>query len=157
MGVQEIDVRRTITASPTAVWCLLADGASWPAWSAFDGYRVLEPGPDGGRLGSTHELAKGRKQRTVETVVELVPERRFSYVLVSGLPLDDYRADVDLTPTGDGGTEIRWHSTFRAQRPGTGWIFRLVLRRFITTTTEQLAAAAEAAERPAPSADRRTP
>jgi hypothetical protein len=150
MGVQEIDVRMITTASPTTVWALLADGESWPGWSDFDGYRVLEPGPDGGRLGATHELAKGRRQRTVETVVELVPERRFSYVLVSGLPLADYRADVDLTPTGDGGTEVRWRSTFRAQRPGTGWLFRLVLGRFITTTTQQLVAAAEAADRAVP-------
>jgi uncharacterized protein YndB with AHSA1/START domain len=142
-GVQEIDVRVTSAATPAAVWALLADGETWPAWSAFDGYRVLEPGPDGGRLGSTHELAKGKKQRTVETVVELVAQQRFSYVLVSGLPLDDYRADVDLSPTPGGGTEIRWHSTFRAQRPGTGWFFRLVLTRFIKDTSKDLARAAE--------------
>jgi uncharacterized protein YndB with AHSA1/START domain len=142
VGVQEIDVQVTTAASPTQVWALLADGDRWPEWSSFDGFRILEPGPDGGRLGSTHELAKGKKQRTVETVVELVPEQRFSYVLVSGLPLDDYRADVDLSPTADGGTEIRWRSTFRSQRPGTGWFFKLVLGKFIKDTAKQLAAAA---------------
>lgn len=145
MGQQEIDVRVSSAASPRSVWALLADGERWPDWSDFDGFRLLEAGPDGSRLGSTHELSKGRRQRTVETVVELVPEQRFSYVLVSGLPVQGYRADVDLTPAADGGTEIRWHSTFRARRPGTGWLLRLALGRFIRTTAGQLAVAAEAA------------
>jgi hypothetical protein len=44
--------------------------------------------------------------RAREEIVELIPDRRLSYVLLSGYPFRDYRADVDLEPTGDGGTVI---------------------------------------------------
>jgi len=64
-------------------------------------------------------------------------------VLLSGLPLRDYRADVDLTPT-DGGTDIRWHSTFHPKVPGTGWIYRRALTRFIGDMVRGLAAATAA-------------
>ena len=67
-----------------------------------------------------------------------MPGRRLSYVLLSGLPLRNYRADVDLTPM-DGGTAIRWHSKFGAARPGTGWLYRWALGRFIRQTVHGLA------------------
>jgi len=35
---------------------------------------------------------------TTRAGAELVPDRRFSYELVSGLAIRDYRADVDRTP-----------------------------------------------------------
>ncbi len=56
-----------------------------------------------------------------EEIVERVPERRLSYMLLSGLAIRDYRADVDLRPTADG-TEIRWHTTFRSKLPGVGGV-----------------------------------
>ena len=37
---------------------------------------------------------------------------------------------VTLTPTAPG-TSINWHSTFRPQVPGTGWLYRRELGRFI--------------------------
>jgi hypothetical protein len=73
----------------------------------------------------------------------LVPDRRLGYVLLAGLPLRDYRANVDLTPER-GGTAIRWYSDFEAKVPGTGWLFRLALGRFMATAVESLAARAAA-------------
>jgi hypothetical protein len=58
----------------------------------------------------------------------------------AGLPLRGYRADIDLTPVESGGTDIRWHSTFRAKVPGTGWLYRVVLGRFIQRCVDGLAA-----------------
>jgi hypothetical protein len=72
-----------------------------------------------------------------------VPDRRLGYVLLAGLPLRDYRANVDLTPER-GGTAIRWYSDFGAKVPGTGWLFRLALGRFMATAVESLAARAAA-------------
>ena len=90
-------------------------------------------------MGAVHVHAKGARRRTTERVVELVPDQRYSYELVSGLPLEGYHADVDLTPTPDGGTSIRWHSTFRPKTPGTGWFCKLVLGAFIAQTAKALA------------------
>jgi len=82
-------------------------------------------------------LHRGRV-RSREKIVELVPERRFAYTLLGGLPLRDYRATVDLTPER-GGTTIRWSSSFRAKMPGTGWLYRAVLDRFIGQAARALA------------------
>ena len=76
---------------------------------------------------------------SVEQIVELVADRRFSYVLISGLPLRDYRADVDLTPTDDGGTAIRWHATFSGRLPGVGAFYQKVLGRFVAKVAQGLA------------------
>ena len=130
MATQEIDKRAWSAASPETVYGLLADGSTWPAWSGIDSFELCAAGDDGGEsLNAIRAFHTGRTT-SVEQLVELVPGRRLSYVLLKGLPLADYRADVDLTPQ-DGGTAIRWHSTFVAKRPGTGWLYRLALGRFI--------------------------
>ena len=81
------------------------------------------------------------RTKSREEIVELIPDRRLSYSLLSGLPLQNYRADIDLTPTASG-TDIRWHSTFNA-RVGTGWAYRFGLGKFIAKCVRGLAAAAE--------------
>ena len=58
------------------------------------------------------------------------------------MPLRDYRAVVTLTPTA-GGTSINWRATFWPKVPGTGWVYRRQLGRFIGRTVAGLAAAAE--------------
>lgn len=143
--MKRIDVTAHAQAPAEAVYALLVDGTTWPQWAPFDSFEVTEPG-DASHLGEVHVFHVGR-QATRERVVELIPGKRYSYELVDGLPLRDYRADVDLTEE-DGGTRIHWHSTFRPGRPGTGWIYRAYLSRFIARCANGLATAAtEAASR----------
>lgn len=135
----EIDERAWTVADPATVYALLADGTTWPTWSGIGSFVLREPGhgePEG--LGALREFRTGRTT-SVERVVATDPGARFSYNLVKGLPLRDYRADVELTPT-DGGTSIRWHSTFFPGRPGTGRLYRFALGRFIRATVRGLAA-----------------
>jgi hypothetical protein len=40
-----------------------------------------------------------------------------AYELLSGLPIRDYRAGVTLAPAAEGGTAIRWRSSFRPGFP----------------------------------------
>ena len=136
--LQEIDEREWSCASPNTVYDLLADGATWPSWSGIDAFELAQPGDAGGESLNAVRVFRTGRVTSVERLVELVPGHRLSYVLLSGLPLRDYRADVDLMP-GDGGTLIRWHSTFAAKRPGTGWLFRRVLERFIRAAVRGLA------------------
>ncbi len=138
MGMQEIDEEAWTTADPQTVYGLLARGATWPQWSGLGSFELERPGdeaPEG--LGAIRVFRTGRVTSR-EQLVELVPGRRLSYALLSGMPLRGYRADVDLTPAR-GGTTIRWHSTFTAARPGTGWMYRLALGRFIRKTVRGLA------------------
>ena len=57
--------------------------------------------------------------------------------LLAGLPLRNYRADFDLSPTAEG-TEVRWHSRFDAPA-GFGWIYVAALRRFTRRLLDGLA------------------
>jgi hypothetical protein len=77
-------------------------------------------------------------------VVTVTPDKLFSYELVSGLAIRDYRAVVRLEAAGDN-TAIHWRSTFRPKVPGTGWIYTRQLGRFIGLTLNGLVAAAESA------------
>jgi uncharacterized protein YndB with AHSA1/START domain len=135
--MKTIDVNVHADAPAEAVYALLVDGDTWPTWAPFDSFEITEPG-DADRLGEVHVFRTGR-HASRERLVELVPGRRYSYELLEGLPLRGYRADVDLTEEA-GGTHIRWHSTFTPGRPGTGWIYRAYLARFIDRCARGLAA-----------------
>jgi hypothetical protein len=147
MGRQEISERAHTSAPPAAVHALLRDGATWPAWSPLGSFELREEGRDGGESPGAIRVFRTGRTTTVERIVELVPDRRFSYELVSGIPIRGYRADVDLTPAADGGTDIHWHSTFTARVPGTGGLIRRSLGRFIGRTVAGLAAHAAALPR----------
>jgi len=136
--VQKIDVTARTDADPATVHALLVDGATWPVWSPLGSFALERPGPDGSE--SVGAIRVFRTGRTVsrEEIVEIVPGRRFSYALLSGLPLRGYRADIDLTPDGSG-TVITWRSRFTGKVPGTGWLFRLALGRFIQRCADGLA------------------
>ncbi|MEQ1700193.1 MAG: SRPBCC family protein [Ilumatobacteraceae bacterium] len=136
----EIDRTAHTTAPADVVYALLLDRPTWPTWSPLDGFQHEVDGADGpNSLGAIGTFSTGRK-RSREEIVELIPGRRLSYSLLSGLPLHGYRADIDITPDERGCT-LRWHSTFGA-RPGVGWIYRLALGTFIQRMVDGLAAAA---------------
>jgi hypothetical protein len=134
----EIDERAWTAADPDIVYGLLAKGATWPVWSPIGSFELEEEGegePEG--LNAVRIFRTGRTA-SVERLVELRPGRRLSYTLLRGLPLKDYRADIDLE-RADGGTNIRWHSTYEPKRRGTGWFYRLVLAKFIGRCVKGLA------------------
>jgi uncharacterized protein YndB with AHSA1/START domain len=139
----EIDVHASSAAPPERVYALLADVRTWHEWAPFDEAEV----ESGQGVGEIRRLRKGRV-RSKERVVALEPPRLFAYEFLSGLPIRDYRSEVTLDPSPEGGTAIRWHSTFRAKVPGTGWTMRWSLNRFLAETADGLARAAENEPRP---------
>ena len=151
MGRQDIRERAHSSAPPAAVYALLRDGATWPTWSPLGSFELQQEGRDGGESLDAIRVFRTGRTTSVERIAELVPDRRFSYELVSGLPIRGYRADVDLSPAPDGGTDIQWHSSFTAKVPGTGGLIRRSLGRFIGRCVEGLAA--HAADTP-PAAER---
>ena len=134
----EIDVEASSSAAPERVWALLADVGSWPNWAPFDDAQV----ESGQGVGEIRRFRSGRVTSR-ERVVALEPPRRFAYEFLSGLPIRDYQAEVTLAPTAEAGTAIRWRSSFRAKIPGTGWVLRRNLTKFIAKTAEGLAREAE--------------
>jgi hypothetical protein len=124
VAVKEIDIRATTPAAPDAVWRLLGDSSTWPSWTTVDRYEPERAGGADG-LGEIRQFITGR-YRVREEIVERDTERRLTYALLSGLPLRDYRAEIDIEPAPEG-TAIRWHTTFRPKVPGSGWIYRRAL------------------------------
>jgi hypothetical protein len=144
MAQKVIEQHATTKAPPATVYALLVDGSTWPEWSPIGSFELVQPGagvPEG--VGAVRIFRTGRI-RSRERVVTLTPDKLFSYELVSGLAVRDYRAVVRLEPSGEG-TAIHWRSTFRPKVPGTGWIYQRQLGRFIGLTVNGLAAAAESA------------
>jgi hypothetical protein len=126
---QYINIQVHTHAKADVVYALLRDGASWPTWTSIDSFELERAGerePEGDQLA------------------ELLPDRRFSYLHLSGLPVRDYRADVDLEPNAEG-TRIRWHVSFSPKVPGTGWLLRWGITRFVTQCARGLAAYAPTA------------
>ena len=141
MKTHVIERQATSHAAPDAVFALLTDAFSWPTWSPLGAAVMVTPGPDGpGSVGEVHRFDTGRYRSLEEVVVSDRPNH-FAYVLRSGLPLRNYRADVTLVEV-DGGCRITWRSTFQAKVPFTGWIFRRQLGGFIGEVVSGLAARA---------------
>ncbi|MEJ3744690.1 SRPBCC family protein [Actinomycetes bacterium KLBMP 9797] len=139
----EIDVTAQSSAAATDVYALVESGATWPTWSGLGSFALERPGEGAPEGVGAIRVFRTWPFTTRERIVAKVPDRRLSYVLLSGMPLRDYRADVDLTPNADG-TAIRWRSTFDVTLPGTGWFWRLFLGRFIRDCARGLARAAAA-------------
>jgi len=143
MKKQTFEAQAESTATPTAVWALLADVTTWSRWSAFDESHLETPGRDDPNGVGAIRRFRMKRRTTREEVVAFEPEVHLGYTLVSGLPVRDYRADVTLAPTPRGGTEIRWRSGFHAAFPGTGWATKAMLGRFVQQVATALARAAE--------------
>jgi len=132
-------------APADVVFGLLKDGATWPSWSMFDAFELERPG-SGDPLGiGAIRVFKTRVTKAREEVVELIDDVQLSYVLLSGLPMKNYRADVALEPMPDGSTLIHWRARFDAKVIGTGWFWRMFMTNALSTVSRQLAVAAERA------------
>ena len=139
MGRRHIEVTQHSEATPASLFALLIDGETWPRWSpieAFELERSGDPPPEG--VGAIRVFRRCRTTGRDE-IVEVVPDRRLSYRSLSGLPLRDYQAHVDLEPDGDG-TTIRWQASFSPKLPGTGRLLERGLRRFLCECATGLAA-----------------
>jgi uncharacterized protein YndB with AHSA1/START domain len=138
----DVKVETSSAADPTAVFDLLKNGATWPDWTIFTSYEIGQAGKEDPLGVGSVRVFKTRYSVAHERIIELQPNRRLSYELVRGLPLLDYRADVDLEPSEGGGTRIRWHSRFRPRYFGSGWFWRVVMKLTLSRVSTDLAVAA---------------
>lgn len=142
----EVEVTGTTTADPATVYRLLRDGSTWPDWSPIDALEVEREG-EGERegVGAVRVLRNGRVTGRDE-ITGFEENRRFSYRHLGGLPVRDYHGEIELTPT-DGGTAVRWHVSFSAKMPGSGFLVHPAIRRFIGQCVRSLVAYCDATDR----------
>ena len=98
-----------------------------------------------GMASAGAQRSYGRHVTSVERILVAEEDRRLAYTVVGGIPVRNYRADVTLTPDGDG-TRIRWAASWDPTLAGR--IVLRGLRRFYPEIIAGLAAAAAAATPP---------
>jgi len=143
MGRIIVRASSTSKASPEAIYPLLKDSSTYPVWGMVGGYEMERPGRN-----EPHGLGEIRILRTWpftarEEMVEFIPNRKVSYVLLSGFPMLNYRGETTLTPLPGGGTRIDWVSSFDPKYRSTGWFWRRFMTWVLTNMVRDLAAGAE--------------
>jgi len=135
----QVDVTERTSADPATVYALLRDGSTWREWSSIDSFELEREG-DGERegVGAVRIFRSGRLTGR-DLVTGFTPDRAFSYNHLNGLPVRDYRGEVDLRPADGGGTTIHWRVSFSPKVPGTGWLLHKGLTRFVGRTVHGLA------------------
>lgn len=109
MSVQTVHCEDATRADQEAVWRLLGDSATWPAGRYRRAHCGRAPGADGTGESASPPPAASRFARIVD---RRAPDR-LRYALLGGLAVRDYRAHIDLEPTSEGGTHIRWDTCSR--------------------------------------------
>jgi hypothetical protein len=103
--------------------------------------REGDPPPYG--VGAIKRLGGGGRSSR-EEIVAFDPPTHLGYVILSGLPVRDYRSDVTLTELPGGRTRIGWRSTFDTPNRATGWFWETFVRITLRTFARQLARSAAA-------------
>ena len=115
----------TTSGSRDAVWALLADVSAWSRWGSWSKVEVEGGGEQG--PGAVRVLVRP-PFRTRERITEWVPGERMAYEVLDGIRVRGYRSKVTLEETPEGGTVVRWRSTYEHAGPLTALMLRLAVR-----------------------------
>ena len=133
MSRHSYDIEQVSTAPPDVVFAVIADAPGWSRWNAMIRRAAWEvegePAPWG--VGAVRALGASRGPLSRERIVAFDQPRHLAYVIVSGpIPVKDYRADVVLSETADGGTHISWKGTWSTRIPGVSAYLTRTVRGF---------------------------
>jgi hypothetical protein len=144
MSHHVIEASAHSAASRDAVWALVRDITTWQDWGTWSSTTIQTPAPgdDPQGVGVLRRLRQA-PVTNIERVTELVPDERLSYELVSGLPFENYAAQISLSDGADGGTDITWRAEFDVKAMLRGSISRKLLERFYPDIVQRLARGAE--------------
>jgi uncharacterized protein YndB with AHSA1/START domain len=118
---------RIVEAPIDVVWDMVADARSYRTWTAMTASTLEREGddtPDG--VGAIRNFGTGNVLSR-EEVVAFEPPTHLGYVLLAGLPIENYRADVRLVPLGPRSCRVTWVGEFDCRRP-TGFVMTRFLR-----------------------------
>jgi uncharacterized protein YndB with AHSA1/START domain len=132
-------VTRHIDAPVDTVFSLLADVHRWPCWGPFsvtvDPAHIDEP-------GDPHPIRFGRHRLRV-TVTSPDAPYWVRYRVTDGPARARHSAEVTLSPTADGGTDLLWRATPTRHLPGTARRRAAALEAAVAELIARLASAAE--------------
>jgi uncharacterized protein YndB with AHSA1/START domain len=122
---------RQVAAPPEIVFDVLTDHRRYTEITPLrraELEREGEPAPNG--VGAIRVLAALPGPPMREEVLAYEPPYRFSYTVLSGLPLRDHIGTVELSP-GDGGTEITYAVKTTPTVPLAAPIIMAILKKAI--------------------------
>lgn len=142
MSHHVIEASAHSSAPRDVVWALVADIETYQDWGTWSSTTIETPGPDDPQgVGAVRRLRQA-PVTSRERVTEVVPGERLGYELLSGLPFENYRAQVSLADAAGGGTDITWRAEFDVAARVRGGVARKLLTRFYPDIVQRLADAA---------------
>jgi hypothetical protein len=140
------EINRTTSAPAATLFRLETDGARWSEWAKpliarSSWVQQGDPLPTG--IGAVRKVGTWPMLMR-EMTIAYEQDRRHGYLQIGPpLPAKDYRAEMLLTPTPAGGTDIRWTGSFTEGIRGTGPVMLVLLRRVVGFLAARLVKAAE--------------
>ena len=135
--MQKVEVQQIVPGGEYEVFARCADYQRWPEWLNVHSVVLEEIGEETIGVGCVRIVSiAGLHIR--EEIVEYARPDRIGYVLLSGLPVHDYRGTMTFEPCF-GGTRVQWTAEFEPNVPGTGALLRRMTHRLFADGLEELA------------------
>jgi uncharacterized protein YndB with AHSA1/START domain len=116
-----------IHAPQAVVWDVMTDHVLYERWTSAKAVAMERHGsPHRNGVGAIRVFDSG-PLKVREEVLEFDPPRRMVYRLASGLPVRDYRSEMQLEADGEV-TVMTWSSSFEPRIPLTGRHFVRLMR-----------------------------
>jgi hypothetical protein len=126
--------------SAARVWALFQDYARWTEYAPMVvDVDVIHPGDDRGNgllRRVIYKLPFGRRGSALELVTDVVPERGYTFTMLSRTPGDDQTGAVRLEPLGPNRTRLHFEERYNLTRLPYRW-FEGPIYRFINKQNEQ--------------------
>ena len=135
MAPHSYDITAVSAAPIELVFEVIADAPGWSRWNKTISRAQWDvegrPAPWG--VGAVRALGASVGPLSRERIVEFDAPHHQAYVIVSGpMPIKEYRADVRLTSTANGGTHISWKGSWTTRVPGVSAFLKKMVRGFAT-------------------------
>lgn len=135
-------IERHGRASAEKAFGLIRDAEAWAAWAGppitYSAWKA-DGRSDQTVVGRTR-LVGNRRFPTAEEITIDDPPRTHGYRITAEWPVRDYTSTVNFIENANGELTIRWSGQFTERIPGTGYLWRAFLQRFLGRLAERLIA-----------------
>ena len=143
-------IERSGRASAQKAFALIRDAEAWAQWAGppitYAAWK--EAGSlDGSVVGRTRLVGNRRFPAAEEITIDEAPHTH-GYRIPAKWPVRDYSSIVNFAEEPSGELTVRWSGQFTERIPGTGYLWRGFLHRFLGRLAERLIAHAGATPTP---------
>ena len=122
--MNHVEVTRRFAADRRRVFQALLDAPGWSRWAGVGPIAFERAGDELG-VGAIRVF---RLVRTREQILSVEPERRFTYTVLSGVPIRNHHGETAVVDLPAGGCEVTWRCRFESRLPGLGGLIAAIVR-----------------------------